>query len=508
MKKLVCEMCGSQDIVKKEGMYVCQHCETKYDVEEAKKLFIEVAGAVKVDNSEKLRNYYSLARRAKENGNNEDGAKYYDLIRQEDPNSWEANFYSVYFKSMSCVVAHIESAAVSLANCLGAVFALIKANVSGQKEMEAAVVEVCKRAREAAEEFAEVSCRNHKSMSSYVQADFVSSFGGRVLGSVSIDVSLAQELGAVFGEDKYWVLKEIEAAYLNAAVILTSFKRALKPMNPLDRAAIHGIMEDRADELYTRYSSLHTQYEKKSQAAKVAEIDSIEDVNERFKVLLDENPEKAADLFPSVTLGKNELKNLAKPGELCYAIELKNVRLIKMYLQMGVDVKDEKYGDCFIHALTIDASQDSDHEEGVQILNMLLDAGVVPRDGDYDEKTDPAVKSILLSKYPDLKPEIKQTTTTTSSKSSPGGCYIATAVYGSYDCPEVWTLRRFRDNTLASTWYGRAFIRTYYAISPTLVKWFGHTTWFKNLWRGKLDKMVETLQKQGVASTPYMDSNW
>lgn len=25
------------------------------------------------------------------------------------------------------------------------------------------------------------------------------------------------------------------------------------------------------------------------------------------------------------------------------------------------------------------------------------------------------------------------------------GCYVATCVYGSYDCPEVWTLRRFRD---------------------------------------------------------------
>lgn len=83
-----------------------------------------------------------------------------------------------------------------------------------------------------------------------------------------------------------------------------------------------------------------------------------------------------------------------------------------------------------------------------------------------------------------------------------GGCYVATCVYGSYDCPEVWTLRRYRDNTLASTWYGRAFIRTYYAISPTLVKWFGKTKWFKKLWKGKLDKMVKKLQDNGVENTP------
>ena len=89
-----------------------------------------------------------------------------------------------------------------------------------------------------------------------------------------------------------------------------------------------------------------------------------------------------------------------------------------------------------------------------------------------------------------------------------GGCYVATAVYGSYDCPQVWTLRRFRDFTLAETWYGRAFIRTYYAISPTLVKWFGHTEWFKKMWKGKLDRMVANLNAEGVEDTPYEDKVW
>ena len=89
-----------------------------------------------------------------------------------------------------------------------------------------------------------------------------------------------------------------------------------------------------------------------------------------------------------------------------------------------------------------------------------------------------------------------------------GGCYVATCVYGSYDCPEVWTLRRFRDNALAKSWYGRAFIYTYYAISPTIVRWFGETAWFKKLWKGKLDRMVTNLQQKGIESTPYKDRNW
>lgn len=103
---------------------------------------------------------------------------------------------------------------------------------------------------------------------------------------------------------------------------------------------------------------------------------------------------------------------------------------------------------------------------------------------------------------------VKPVPMTPAATKSSGGCYVATAVYGSYDCPEVWTLRRFRDDTLAETWYGRAFIRTYYAISPTLVKWFGETEWFKNMWKPTLDKMVKELNDNGVENTAYNDREW
>ena len=99
-------------------------------------------------------------------------------------------------------------------------------------------------------------------------------------------------------------------------------------------------------------------------------------------------------------------------------------------------------------------------------------------------------------------------TPNTGSTTQGGGCYIATSVYGSYDCPQVWTLRRYRDNTLAETWCGRAFIRIYYTISPTLVKCFGHTGWFKKLWKPILDRMVNNLKKSGLESTPYNDREW
>lgn len=101
---------------------------------------------------------------------------------------------------------------------------------------------------------------------------------------------------------------------------------------------------------------------------------------------------------------------------------------------------------------------------------------------------------------PDYAPE-----TINRNKEIQSGCYIATCVYGSYDCPQVWTLRRFRDYTLDESWYGKAFIKCYYAISPILVKRFGETTWFKTFWKNRLDKMVASLKQKGIDDTFYND---
>lgn len=86
------------------------------------------------------------------------------------------------------------------------------------------------------------------------------------------------------------------------------------------------------------------------------------------------------------------------------------------------------------------------------------------------------------------------------------GCYVATAVYGSYDCPEVWTLRRYRDNILSKTFWGRTFIHIYYSISPLLVKWFGNKNWFNILFRPLLNRFVMKLNIKGISNTPYKDN--
>ena len=90
-----------------------------------------------------------------------------------------------------------------------------------------------------------------------------------------------------------------------------------------------------------------------------------------------------------------------------------------------------------------------------------------------------------------------------TSGNSSDGCYIATAVYGSYDCPEVWTLRRFRDEVLRASVLGRLFIRSYYAVSPGLVRHLGSKPLFQKPVKMALDSFVSHLKKAGFRDTPY-----
>ena len=122
------------------------------------------------------------------------------------------------------------------------------------------------------------------------------------------------------------------------------------------------------------------------------------------------------------------------------------------------------------------------------------------KDGSITTTTSYSRKNIFGTRVTD--------TYVSKSNKKSGCCYVATCVYGSYDCPQVWTLRRYRDDTLAKTWYGRAFVRIYYAISPTFVKWFGKTKWFQTICKFQLDHIIKSLNRRGVANTPYQDKEW
>ena len=155
MKALVCEMCGSNDIVKQDGYFVCQVCGTKYSVEEARKMMIEgsvdVSGStIKIDSSDDLAKLYQAARNARETSDTESALKHYENISAKDPNSWEALFYLVVLKTKSIKNGQIASSSISVQNCLPKVFQLIKDTISDEQEKKKAVKEVIEQCYAAA----------------------------------------------------------------------------------------------------------------------------------------------------------------------------------------------------------------------------------------------------------------------------------------------------------------------------------------------------------------------
>ncbi len=70
------------------------------------------------------------------------------------------------------------------------------------------------------------------------------------------------------------------------------------------------------------------------------------------------------------------------------------------------------------------------------------------------------------------------------------GCFIATQVYGSYDCFEVKTLRKFRDEKLKKSFAGKVFIDIYYKTGPYIAILISRSPIISNLFRSVLDRFI------------------
>lgn len=97
MKRLTCEMCGSTDLIKQDGVFVCQACGCKYSIEEARKMMVEgtvdVSGStVKVDNTGLIDSYLQTAENALRAQNNEEAENYANKIIEIDPTAYRAWF--------------------------------------------------------------------------------------------------------------------------------------------------------------------------------------------------------------------------------------------------------------------------------------------------------------------------------------------------------------------------------------------------------------------------------
>lgn len=71
-----------------------------------------------------------------------------------------------------------------------------------------------------------------------------------------------------------------------------------------------------------------------------------------------------------------------------------------------------------------------------------------------------------------------------------GGCFIATAAYGSYLDPHVGSLRRFRDEVLMRSRVGRTFVSWYYDVSPPIARHIEESESLKAITRTMLAPVV------------------
>ncbi len=95
MKRIVCEMCGSNKLIKRGGIFECQYCGCQYTLEEARKLLVE--GTVKVDESDKVANWMKMADSAFNNSSWSEAYGYYCKVLEVYPDEWR----SIYRKALS-----------------------------------------------------------------------------------------------------------------------------------------------------------------------------------------------------------------------------------------------------------------------------------------------------------------------------------------------------------------------------------------------------------------------
>ena len=87
-------------------------------------------------------------------------------------------------------------------------------------------------------------------------------------------------------------------------------------------------------------------------------------------------------------------------------------------------------------------------------------------------------------------PDNGDTAVVSTSDSSGGGCFIATAAYGSILHPYVKKLREFRDQHLLNNAIGQKFVKLYYRYSPPLADYIAEREWRRVLAQAVLAPLV------------------
>lgn len=120
MKQLTCEMCGSTDLMKQDGVFVCQSCGMKYSVEEAKKMMIEgtveVQGTVQIKNTAQLDNLLRLAHSSYDSKNYAQAEEFCNQVIAMDANNYEA--WKLKGEAINFQITGTNDRIVEVYNCI------------------------------------------------------------------------------------------------------------------------------------------------------------------------------------------------------------------------------------------------------------------------------------------------------------------------------------------------------------------------------------------------------
>jgi len=290
MKQLTCEMCGSTDLMKDGGVFVCQTCGCKYSVEEARRMMVEgtvdVRGTVQVDNSAFVQKYLENARRAKEKEDWEKTEKYYNMVEQNDPNNIEAIFYSAYGKAKATLVdgdVYKRQAAFKvLQNCISIIDD--KFDVSREEENKTAIIsmsaDLCKMI-----------------LSNFVFTEWKNGYGVVTKTNKQDTYNMFGGLIAQFKESIDNIAKIADKAYLHEALILL-FKTAVATGNYNSTTLNSWVTQEQSkiDELkkkeIDKYWNEHKEEKDALEAEKSALNSKIDELNGAIEALPEVNSVK------------------------------------------------------------------------------------------------------------------------------------------------------------------------------------------------------------------------
>ncbi|MBQ7568187.1 S8 family serine peptidase [bacterium] len=158
--------------------------------------------------------------------------------------------------------------------------------------------------------------------------------------------------------------------------------------------------------------------------------------------------------------------------------------------------------DVYVNGLMWDPSLVTFQDNGTLILhNVFGKASPLSENGDVEVKSVKVVNRLGKdgANSSELTVNEKESSTIDNLKAGSGGCFIATAAYGSYLEPEVMTLRRFRDRSLITNAPGRMFVKLYYTYSPPVADFIAAHPSARFATRVALTPIVYSVGHPGIA---------